>query len=1067
MKSKELIVVGIGSSAGGLEALQIVLAKIYSVENCAFIIAQHLSPTHKSMMTDLLSRITEIPVVEIKSGIKIKKNTIYMTPENSDVYVAAGKIFLTNIEQTYGPKPSINYFFNSLAEAFGSKAMGIILSGTGSDGAFGIRAIKANGGITIAQSPATAKYDGMPVSAINTGKVDLVVSVDNISDELHRIVHNLETGVVENINESITAQMYQIIFDEKGVDFSQYKKSTLVRRIQRRLATLKITSLAEYVQHLRENNEEISNLYNDILIGVTEFFRDNDVFEKAKEYIQTLIEKKEQGEEIRLWCIGCSTGEEAYSLAILLHEILEDKIGKYKIKIFATDIDDEALKIARTGIYAETSLVNMKKEYRDRYFTIAKNQFEIKKSIRELVIFSRHNITSDSPFLRIDYISCRNMLIYFNQNLQDRFFPIVHYALKENGLLTLGLSESLGNHLELFIPLEKKHNIYKAQFTGIKEAPKLYNYKAPICSFEEIKPRIKKEKEELLEESIVEGVLGLMLNQCALINSSHDIVYVKGKISYIEQPQGIATNNIFKCINQDLSLELRTALNEAIKTKTMQSTPVINIMLHESIERYVKINVIPVKNENNADYFYALFFQNEQLENINGFVLEGKSENETIEKLKLELVRTKAHLQNVIEELETSYEEMQSLNEELSSSNEELQSSNEELETTNEELQSTNEELQTAYSELKIIYDDKEDKSKKLQEVTQNLQVGQEAMKKQQKLTDTLIESVPVGIIMLDEDGRLSIMNQNANRILLLDRDDKEPLQVQGEAQLIIEQNLPFEIVKKTYEPIYKVEHTIEKEGAESIYITVNGVPLFNSKGEFIGAVFSIIDNLSVENLSSSTKRLNPVGTLSEQEQFSMVKLGLLDITSNLQSYMSDLSFFTQALAQSKGDQEVRARLQENINSKINDMSTVIASNINYYKELLIADKVSFMPLLKRFIKILRQTFADDRFTFADNLSEKLSLECKAQATSVFLLELFSKLITLLQNTSEDKEILLEISYDTNKHYVLIKIKGIELQKEKLENLKTKFSHSSYIERGIKELKSILIEDTYGNSICI
>ncbi|MCD6258354.1 MAG: hypothetical protein J7J31_02005 [Helicobacteraceae bacterium] len=1067
MNSKELIVVGIGSSAGGLEALQIVLAKISNVENCAFIIAQHLSPTHKSMMTELLSRITKIPVIEVKNGMKIKKHTIYMTPENSDVYVAAGKIFLTNIEQTYGPKPSINYLFNSLAEAFGSKAMGIILSGTGSDGAFGIRAIKANGGITIAQSPATAKYDGMPVSAINTGKVDLVVSVDNISEELHRIVHNLESGVVENINESITSQMYQIIFDEKGVDFSQYKKSTLVRRIQRRLATLKIASLAEYVQHLRENKEEITNLYNDILIGVTEFFRDKDVFEKVQEYLETIVEKKEQGEEIRLWCIGCSTGEEAYSLAILLHEILQEKISKYKIKIFATDIDDEALKIARAGIYAETSLVNIKKEYRERYFTIAKNQFEIKKSIRELVIFSKHNITSDSPFLRIDYLSCRNMLIYFNQNLQDRFFPIVHYALKENGILTLGLSESLGGHLELFIPLEKKHNIYKAQYTGIKEAPKLYNYNASYHSFEDIKPRVKKNEEEFLEESIVEGVLNMMLNQCALINSSHEIVYIKGKIPYIEQPQGRATNNIFKCINQDLSLELRTALNEAVKTKTMQSTPVISIVLLDSIEKYLKIAVVPIKNENNGEYLYALFFQTEKLEHIYGFVSEGANENETIEKLKLELTRTKAHLQNVIEELETSYEEMQSLNEELSSSNEELQSSNEELETTNEELQSTNEELQTAYSELKILYDDKEDKAKKLQEVTQSLQAGQEAMKKQQKLTDTIIESVPVGVIMLDGDGRLSVMNQNAKDILLLDEKDDEEPHFGYDAQGIIEQNLPFEIVKKTHEPIYKVEHTIEKEGLQAIFITVNGVPLFNHQGEFIGAVFSIVDNLSTENLSASVRYAGvDEQSLSEEEQFSMVKLGLLDIASNLQSYVSDLSFFTQALSQGNVASDVQIKLQENINKKINEITTIIASNVNYYKELFVTEKSSFFPLLKRYIKILKQTFAEEQLFFEESLGNKIFLECRPRETSTFLLELFSGIFTLVKKEIEQKEVFIDISYQSKQNTLVISIKGLELIQENLDRFRESMP-STLKKSGIKGLHHICIQDLYEKSICI
>ncbi len=1062
MNAKELIVVGIGSSAGGLEALQIVLAKISNLQNCAFIIAQHLSPTHRSMMTELLSRITKIAVIEIQNAMVIKKNTIYMTPENSDVYVSGGKIFLTKIEQTYGPKPSINYLFNSLAEAYGSKALGVILSGTGSDGAFGIRAIKANGGITIAQSPATAKYDGMPISAINTGKVDLVVSVDSIAEELHRIVHNIESGKGENINESITSQMYQIIFDEKGVDFSQYKKSTLVRRIQRRLATLKIESLAEYVQHLRENKEEISNLYNDILIGVTEFFRDAEVFAKVKEYLEAIIEKKEQGEEIRLWSIGCSTGEEAYSLSILLHEILQEKITKYKIKIFATDIDDEALKIARAGVYAETSLVNMKKEYRERYFTIAKNQFEIKKSVRELVIFSKHNVTSDSPFLRIDYISCRNMLIYFNQTLQDRFFPIVHYALKEKGILTLGLSESLGGHIELFVPLEKKQNIYKAQYTGVKEAPRLYNYKVPMQSYEETKSQIKKSEEEHLEESVVDGVLDLMLNQCVIINSSHDIIYIKGKVPYVEQPQGRATNNIFKCINQELSLELRSALSEATKTKSMQSTPVISLVLLDSIEKYVKINVVPIKNESSEEYLYALFFQNEKLEHIYGFVAEGVSESENVEKLKLELTHTKSHLQNVIEELETSYEEMQSLNEELSSSNEELQSSNEELETTNEELQSTNEELQTAYSELKILYDDREEKAKQLHELTERLQVEQEDMKKQQKLTDTLIESVPVGIIMLDEDGRLSIMNENAKEILL---------QAGVEVEKIIEQNLPFEIIKKTQEPIYKVEHTIEKGGVDTLFIRVNGVPLFNHKAAFIGAVFSIVDTLSVQNFTQENEPQHTPES-SAQERMSLSAFATLELASNIQSYVSELSFFTQTLSTLDADAEQKAKLQQKINVKIEAITTIISSNTNYYKELLSAEKTALSVVLKRYIKLLEQLFGEEHFRFVDRVSATSAVECNPRAITSMLFELFSKLIALIREcyidseTQSVEEISIEISYERESNAIVFLLKGIFMSDAFVNNLQKSLSKNSQREK-IEGVDSFVIKDEHEKSLCV
>jgi len=555
------------------------------------------------MMVELLSRITNITVVEVQNGIVIKAKTIYMTPENTDIYVNNGKIYLKNVDSTYGPKPSVNYFFNSLAQAYGSRCIGVILSGTGSDGAFGIRAIKASGGITIAQSPQSAKYDGMPISAINTGKVDIVASIENISTEIARIIDNLGKNIGDSINETIIQQIYRIIFEEKGVDFSQYKRSTIVRRIERRLAAVRVETLNDYVDYLKINVEEVTNLYYDMLIGVTEFFRDADVFEEVKEQIKNIVEKKEQGEEIRFWSIGCSTGEEPYSLAILLSEILKEKITKYKIKIFATDIDDESLKIARSGIYAETSVLNMDKDLVNKYFTIQKNHFEVKKTIRELVVFSKHNIISDSPFLRADLISCRNMLIYFNTVLQKRFFPIVHYALKDSGVLVLGKSETTGEHYDLFVTQNKTLKIYKAQFTGIKELPRLYNYGGTSKNYEEPKSHSSKNDEEILEEKITEASAEYLLNQCVLINSSNDILYIKGDIPFLALSAGRATTNIFKSLKEELTLEVRSVLNEATKSKTFKSTQYRAVTLYGELLKYVRVLVVPVKNDKDSHIF--------------------------------------------------------------------------------------------------------------------------------------------------------------------------------------------------------------------------------------------------------------------------------------------------------------------------------------------------------------------------------------------------------------------------------------------------------------------------------
>jgi two-component system, chemotaxis family, CheB/CheR fusion protein len=1060
MVSKDLIVVGIGSSAGGLEALQIVLSKVETIDRCAFIIAQHLSPTHKSMMTDLLSRITNLPVLEIKNAMAIKPKTIYMTPENNDVYVSNGKIYLTNVEQAFGPKPSVNYFFNSLAQAFGNKAIGIILSGTGSDGAFGIRAIKANGGITIAQSPSTSKYDGMPVSAINTGKVDLVVPVDSISYEIGRIVENLDISVGENINEDISSQLFHIIFNEKGVDFSQYKKSTIIRRIERRLATLKIASLNEYVDYLKANNQEITNLYNDILIGVTEFFRDEDVFLKAHQYLQHILENKEQGSEIRLWSIGCSTGEEAYSLAILISEILGNNIDKYKIKIFATDIDDEALKIARSGIYAETSLVHMKQEYIQKYFVVQKNHFEIKKSIRELVIFSKHNITSDSPFLRIDFMSCRNMLIYFNQDLQNRFFPIAHYSLKENGILMLGKSESVGNNLDLFVNLDKQEKIFKAQYTGVKEPPKLYNYHNQYKQYEEPTQIIEKKEEEILEDKIVEATLAFMLDQCVVINSSNEIIYTKGKIPYLAHSQGKSTNNIFKCINEELVLDLRSALHQAQKQQKTKTTPVHSVMLLETVERFVKIVVIPLPQGKNDDFIYALFFQTEDPTNMHHISHDKSSESETVKKLTKELERTKAHLQNVIEELETSYEEMQSLNEELSSSNEELQSTNEELETTNEELQSTNEELQTAYTELKIIYDDKELKARKLEEITSTLQTQQNSMKKQQELTDTIIETVPVGIIMLDKDGRMTLMNYNAKKILNIESYDLSHTVKSKEVQVLIENNLPFELIKKTHEPIHKIEHTIYKDKNSKIYITVNGVPIFDETGQFLGAVFSIIDNLSVSNLTAIS---NETHALNMDIQFDIVQIGMLDITSNLKDYTNDLSFLTQTINDSSTDTQSKIKLQQNINTIIVDINTIIDSNINYYKDLFFVTSTNFVALTKRYIKIFENILISNNIKLIDNFDIKLDIKCDPKQASILIINTISLLIQTTKLLKVSTQLDINISLNTSNDEIVFDFVDTNISLLKHNDI----FQNTKINRIDKVVEKIVLKDNFNSELSL
>ncbi|MBV5278096.1 MAG: PAS domain S-box protein [Campylobacteraceae bacterium] len=1022
MSTNELVVVGIGSSAGGLEALQIMLAKVSDNLNCSYIIAQHLSPTHRSMMVELLSRITNIPVVEVQNGIVIKAKTIYMTQENTDIYVNNGKIYLKNVDSTYGPKPSVNYFFNSLAQSYGSRCIGVILSGTGSDGAFGIRAIKASGGITIAQSPQSAKYDGMPISAINTGKVDIVASIENISTEIARIIDNLGKNIGDSINETIIQQIYRIIFEEKGVDFSQYKRSTIVRRIERRLAAVRVETLNDYVDYLKMNVEEVTNLYYDMLIGVTEFFRDADVFEEVKEQIKNIIEKKEQGEEIRFWSIGCSTGEEPYSLAILLSEILKDKITKYKIKIFATDIDDESLKIARSGIYAETSLLNMDKDLVNKYFTIQKNHFEVKKSIRELVVFSKHNIISDSPFLRVDLISCRNMLIYFNAVLQKRFFPIVHYALKDSGVLVLGKSETTGEHYDLFVTQNKTLKVYKTQFTGVKELPRLYNYGGTSKNYEEPKSHSSKNDEEILEEKITQASSEYLLNQCVLINSSNDILYIKGDIPFLALSAGRATTNIFKTLKEELTLEVRSVLNEATKSKTFKSTQYRAVTLYGELLKYVRVLVVPIKNDKNDDWFYALFFQTEDIQNLKGYILESENENETIINLTSELAKTKSHLQNVIEELETSYEEMQSLNEELSSSNEELQSSNEELETTNEELQSTNEELQTAYSELKVVYDDKDARAKQLEDLTKKLRFQTDDLRKQKELTETIIDTTPVAILMTDTTGKINFSNVNAQNLFrlskteLLDRmiDDNHWNIQTANGDVVSKNEMPINIIKKSFESVRNVVLSLETGEKYRIVVSISGSPLFDLKGDFIGIVFSVEDITQTQLLQQQIEKYENLSEIHIEQKieksfaklkvpsllnhssgdFNLLQMGMLDISTGLKNSLAEATLLTSALEHNE-DVTLKKELTTNLNQLLLNMNALINGNISYYNNLYFFKELDFVKLLSKTLLLFSYSFEQNGLVLTHTIEDNLIIDGNSKEVVLFTLHLIESILAL------------------------------------------------------------------------
>jgi two-component system CheB/CheR fusion protein len=706
-RSNDLIVVGIGASAGGLEAYKHVLPGLPTNANMAFVVVQHLDPKHRSMMASLLDRHTKMHVQEIVDGQMLEANNVYITPPGRDVKTVGNTLYLSKPSSAIGPKPSIDYFFTSLAESKGDRAVGIVLSGTGSDGAHGIRAIKAGGGITIVQSENTARYNGMPHSAIITGHVDLVVDPENIGKELQvaikypNLVPKLppEAEAPKDID-----RILQMIAERTGANFAEYKLATINRRVGRRMALHKISSLADYLHYIKQVPRELELLFKDILISVTGFFRDYEAFQALKRALPHMLRTKKKGDNIRVWVPGCATGEEAYSIAMLLHEQLGKDVNQYNIQIFGSDLDQDAIMQARKGIYATATVVDVDKKLLDKFFTHADNTVQVIKSIREMIVFAKQDLTQDPPFSHLDVISCRNLLIYFNSSLQKKIVPMFHYILNPEGLLFLGKSESIGQFADLFVPLVKKWKIFQRR--GTLRTPAVdfglgrhlrYAGKGPG----NLPP---KPKEVPIKQIFAESVINAMGNCAVMIDDRQEVIFVQGEVGpYLTLAQGEIGLSILNLARPELRLDLRALIHKATRENQFVRSNKITFNCN-SQPRQIILHAGPAAAPTESISLTLVMFEEvAPLAETGQETLAGKSAGDPrLLELEQELAAAREHLQTTVEELETTNEELQSLNEELQSANEELQSSNEELETSNEELQSTNEELTTVNEELQV-----------------------------------------------------------------------------------------------------------------------------------------------------------------------------------------------------------------------------------------------------------------------------------------------------------------------------------------------------------------------------
>jgi two-component system CheB/CheR fusion protein len=698
-------IVGIGASAGGLQALE-ALTKQLHANGMSFVAVQHLAPGHESSLVELLSRCTHLPVIGVQDGMPLEINRIYVAPPNADLALHAGVLRLMTPAADRGPRHNIDELLRSLAADQGNMAIGVILSGAGSDGTLGLKAIKDEGGITFAQEPATAAQPGMPQSALDAGVADFCMSPAEIGDELMRLCKHpyiAGTAPPKLLNDDVRSKLFVLIRNAFGVDFANYKEPTLDRRIQRRMALHKLARFEDYFRYVQSNVVELNVLYSDLLINVTGFFRDKQPFEELKTQVfPKLVEHRSPDQPIRVWVAGCASGEEPYSIAICLLEFLEQRALEYKIQIFATDIDEPSLVRARQAVYPRSIESDVSPERLKRFFTRTDKGYQLSRRIRDMVVFARHNLGKDPPFTRIDLLSCRNVLIYLQASLQRKVLRGCHYALNPDGFLLLGASESVGDGSDLFTLLDRKAKLYVRKNSALASAFDS-SFSAKTFS-DDPAPRALEERPsisvlQLADRKIIEqyGPAGVVVNE------SFDILQYRGKTGrFFEPAPGVASINLLKLARPELLSALRAALHRALSENTRVTTDPIRIGGERADEvSAVRLDVTPLPaSGTNGRTLLVVFDEQSSTQPAAQSIAEPRPTHARLLDLERELAATKDYLQTTIQELEAANEELHSSNEELQSANEELQSSNEELETSKEELQSTNEELITLNEEL-------------------------------------------------------------------------------------------------------------------------------------------------------------------------------------------------------------------------------------------------------------------------------------------------------------------------------------------------------------------------------
>lgn len=823
------IVIGIGASAGGLEALQQFFSYMPPNSGLSFVVVQHLSPDYKSLMADILGKHTEMSVCQAENRMAVEPDTVYLIPPKKYMTIKDGRLILS--EAPGSLNHPIDAFFASLAAEKREHSIAVVLSGTGSDGTNGVKMVKEHGGLVIAQAPESAKFDGMPRSVINTGLADFVLSPEEIAEEILNfsntpvLLRPLRSDSLITDDDSLFSEeetlshIYTILKNASGIDFTYYKRSTILRRIERRMLVTHTSSLSEFARLLGDSQEEVNTLVKEILIGVTNFFRDPAFFEKLKyNAIYKIVERAKEDEPIRVWSAGCSTGEEAYSIAILFQEVMDELQVKRDVKIFATDVDSRAIEQAGKGIFSENIIDDVTPDRLAKFFLKVGDQYHISKSIRRMIVFATHNMFSDPPFGKLDLISCRNVMIYFQPVMRRGLFAIFHSALKNGGFLFLGKSETAGEYVNLFKPVCSAEKIYLHKAEGKVEdlAPPTFNIpNIQNISLKNIHAGMSQNSESAVESRYTR-FLERHLPASVVLSENDTVLHFFGSYSdYLTLAPGKATLNFFQMLCKDLSLVASTAVSRC-RTEHTAITYTDIAVDTPSGRKVINLLVEPIPGQEGDDELVSVLFLESGAPEEAGGVVEKYDLDATaarrISDLEREFQVSQNDLRSTIQRLETVNGELQAANEELLTANEELQSSTEELQSVNEELYTVNTEHQLKLDELTTMTND----------------------------MSNFLSSTMIGILFVDGDLNIRKFTEYVGReFQLMEHDVGRPIQ-------IFAHSFPDEAIESDCRTVLRDLVSIDREvtAMNGRFYTLRIAPYRTTENSIRGLVITIIDSL-------------------------------------------------------------------------------------------------------------------------------------------------------------------------------------------------------------------------------